>query len=457
MLFQLVYDTITKLQSLSFSLSHREMSSVKKKEKIILERVKVMPLVSVLMPVYNGEKFLKEATKSVLHQSFGDFEFIIINDGSKDNTEEIIEDFAKKDNRIVYEKNEKNMGISYTLNKGMRLANGKYIARMDADDISEPERLEKQFEYMENNPNCGVLGTNYVSFYEDTKETFNIVKPENDREIKLCGLFDREFCHPAVMMRTDVFRENGLEYNPEYNGAEDFELWKRAKRFTEFHNLQDFLLRVRINEENLSEHQKTKRALLVNNVINSSLKEILNEDFYVPIFTKLSFALPELKESFNELGEIPLMELKDDCPFTRKELCFACSEYMNKLLKKIMLKNDYLNETPTDTAVLMNKLLKVINSNAERSNEDASNISSADAKLNSDNFRNTIKDVIAEEFYIPIYENPDDTSPLALRESFRVLSEIPLMRLKNDCEFTRSKLCTAASKEKENILDKIAK
>lgn len=303
-----------------------------------------MPIVSVIMPAYNGEKHIKEAIESVLNQSFGDFEFIIINDGSEDKTEEIIEEFKQKDPRIIHKKNEKNMRVSYSLNKAIDLANGKYIARMDADDICEAERFEKQFEYMEQNPNCGAVGTNYISLNEDTKEEIKIVKPENDHEIKLCGLYDRMFCHPTVMMRKDAFKANDLKYNTEYDGAEGLELFHRARHFMEFHNLQDFLMKCRVNDKNIAERIKNKRELLKNKLCAAALREIVAEDFYAPLFTKLSFTLPELKESFNELGEFPLKELKENCPFTRMEIAYACNMHMDNLLKKINLENDYLKE-----------------------------------------------------------------------------------------------------------------
>lgn len=414
-----------------------------------------MSALSVVMPVYNGEKYLKEAIESVLNQTFGDFEFIIINDGSTDKTEEIVKEFAQKDERIVYEKNEKNMGVSYNLNKGMGLAKGKYIARMDADDICGVERFEKQFEYMENNPNCGALGSNYIAFNEETGEEITIVKPESDREIKLCGLYEREFCHSAVMLRKDAFKEHNLEYNSEYDGAEDFELWQRAKHFMEFHNLQEFLMRSRMNDKNLSEQQKNKRSLLANKISEAALKEIIEEDFYVPLFTKLSFTLPELKESFNELGEIPLMKLKGNCPFTRKEIAYACNMHADRVLSKINLSNDYLNGNPKDVNLIMDKLLKILDLKKDDLNKNSTVDTDSNLKLNLEDFKTVVKDIVAEEIYIPIYEKPEDTSLLALRESFRVLSEIPLMPLKADCLYTRGDLNTAAYKEKEIILDRI--
>lgn len=127
-----------------------------------------MPKVSVVMPAYNAEKYIGESIKSILNQTFIDFEFIIINDGSRDRTKEIILSYSN--DRIVYLENEINSGIVVTLNKGLEYATGEYIARMDADDIAVAERLEKQIEFMEENKDVGVLGTGICIFGEDVQE-----------------------------------------------------------------------------------------------------------------------------------------------------------------------------------------------------------------------------------------------------------------------------------------------
>ena len=134
--------------------------------------------VTVLMPVYNAEQYLREAIGSILHQTFTDFEFIIINDGSTDRSEEIIKSYT--DTRIRYYKNESNLKLIATLNKGFDLAGGKYIARMDADDISLPNRLQLQFELMEKNPEVGLCGTWFENFTEE--EPTGVAKYSPDHE-----------------------------------------------------------------------------------------------------------------------------------------------------------------------------------------------------------------------------------------------------------------------------------
>ncbi|MFT5919102.1 MAG: glycosyltransferase involved in cell wall biosynthesis, partial [Granulosicoccus sp.] len=140
-----------------------------------------IPLVTVLLPVYNAEKFLEQAIRSVLDQTFTEFEFLIINDGSTDRSEEIIVSF--NDSRIRYIKNETNLKLIKTLNKGIEFASGKYIARMDADDISLPTRFEQQVALLEKQPEIGVCGTNCIIFTTKGEESPSQYASDND-EIK---------------------------------------------------------------------------------------------------------------------------------------------------------------------------------------------------------------------------------------------------------------------------------
>ena len=117
------------------------------------------PKVSVIMSVYNGEKYLKEAINSILNQTFKDYEFIIVNDASTDKSIKILEEYAKKDNRIGLIHNEKNIGLTRSLNKAIKSANGAYIARQDADDISLPPRLEEEVNFLDKHPTVGLVGS----------------------------------------------------------------------------------------------------------------------------------------------------------------------------------------------------------------------------------------------------------------------------------------------------------
>ncbi len=200
------------------------------------------PLVSVVMPVYNGENYLNEAIDSILNQTYSDFEFIILNDGSTDRTEEII--LSYKDPRIVYVKNPENLQIVRTLNRGIALAKGKYIARMDADDISLPVRFEKQLYFMENNPDVGVCGTWVKTFGENVNsQTWQY--PVESEVIKVSLIFNSPFAHPSVFIRKSLF--DLYSYEESFTKAEDYYLWYQSKDFFNFANLPQVLLCYRIH------------------------------------------------------------------------------------------------------------------------------------------------------------------------------------------------------------------
>ena len=202
-----------------------------------------MPKVSVIMPAYNAEKYIKEAIDSILAQTFGDFEFIIINDCSKDATEEIILSYL--DPRIVYIKNEKNLRVARTLNKGLAVARGEYIARMDADDISLPERFQKQVDYLDAHPEIAVLGTN-VELFDENGPICTGWSATDPAQMKVDLLFSCGLAHPSVMMRRNVIAQLG-GYDPAYEGLEDYQLWCRVAEKYGVTTLPDLLLRYRIH------------------------------------------------------------------------------------------------------------------------------------------------------------------------------------------------------------------
>lgn len=184
------------------------------------------PSISILMSVYNTkEEYLRKAIESILTQSFTDYEFIIFNDCSDEKTTAILHEY--QDARIRLVENTKNQGLTKNLNAGINLAKGKYIARMDADDISLPDRLKIQFSYMENHPDIDMLGGEIL--FEDIKSVYWRYFPQEWRQINLlfmnCGI-----CHPAAFFRTEFLRKNEILYNEEYDKAQDYELWTRAFR-----------------------------------------------------------------------------------------------------------------------------------------------------------------------------------------------------------------------------------
>lgn len=207
------------------------------------------PFVSVLMSVYNAERYLEEAIQSVLAQTYENFEFIIVDDGSEDGSLAIINQI--KDKRIRLIVNEKNKGLIYSLNKGLDAAVGKYIIRMDADDISDPERFDTQIRYMEKHPEIGISGTAYQSFGEGLSFKTRILE-SNPLQNKADLMFYPVLAHPSVIMRKSVLDENNLRYREEFKNAEDYGLWVEASNFTKISNVKKKLLNYRILDKSIT-------------------------------------------------------------------------------------------------------------------------------------------------------------------------------------------------------------
>lgn len=206
------------------------------------------PLVSVVLSVYNAEKYIGEAIESILVQSYENFELIIINDGSTDKSLEIISAF--NDNRILLI-NRENKGLIASLNEGISRAQGAYIARMDADDIAMTERLAVQVDFMHKHPDIGICGTALHVFGENTHE--HVWKlPLEDKYIKAQLLFSSALAHPTVMMRKSLIDHYRLTYNPSFKHAEDYELWTRFSHYTKMANLPEVLLKYRVLEHSAS-------------------------------------------------------------------------------------------------------------------------------------------------------------------------------------------------------------
>lgn len=215
------------------------------------------PRVTVLMPVYNGEPYLLEAMRSILGQSYADFEFLIIDDGSTDGSAAIVE--SCRDPRIRLVRNGRNLGLVATLNRGLELARGEYLARMDADDFSRPERLERQVRFLDCHPEVGVCGS-WVRFFPDGC-VWKL--PPSSEEIRCRQFSIVGVAHPSVMLRRRLFLEHGLYYDPAYRHIEDFELWGRALCFMQFANLQEVLLDYRITPDQISSSHRAQQLAAV--------------------------------------------------------------------------------------------------------------------------------------------------------------------------------------------------
>jgi len=202
--------------------------------------------VTVLMPVYNAARYLREAIDSILSQSVQDFEFLIIDDRSQDDSRTIIESYD--DSRIRLVCNSQHLGIVETLNRGLALASEEFVARMDADDVSVPDRLEKQCRFLDSNPEVGLVGGAVDLIDRAGKVRRHCRYPLSDGVIRWQLLFQTAFAHPAVMIRKSVLDAASLRYRQEASHAEDSDLWLRLAEHTRLANLAETVLRYRIHE-----------------------------------------------------------------------------------------------------------------------------------------------------------------------------------------------------------------
>lgn len=273
-----------------------------------------LPVISVILPVYNAQFTISEAINSILEQSFSDFEFIIINDGSSDSSEDIILSYADK--RIRYYSNNINCGLIYTLNRGIELAKGKYIARMDADDISFPRRFEKQLFVLENNENIIVCGTK-IKYFGIKKWKSPFVVFEKSIDLKEWLLRESCFAHPTVMIRREILINNNMKYNQSYFHAEDYKLWVDLSKYGDFYNIPEILLKYR-----LSSTQVTQSS----NSIQQQNARRCRREYLMQLF-------PDLKVNSVNINLISSINKKKCNQKYLKELLYlSCDKYDFRLL-----------------------------------------------------------------------------------------------------------------------------
>jgi glycosyltransferase involved in cell wall biosynthesis len=239
--------------------------------------------ISVLMPAYNCENFLDEAIISILNQSFKDFEFIIIDDGSTDKSWQIIQKYAKQDKRIVALQNNRNLRITKTLNRGLKLAKGKFIVRMDADDWSYPIRLEKQYKFMTEHPEIGVSGGS-IHICDETLKVLNIRRyPLTDERARKIIFRYSPFAHPATIWNVKYLKEVG-GYNENIPLSQDYELYFRIGKISKFGNLPDVLLNLRTHNDSSS---IIRGKFQEQYTIYSRIKAFLEYQYDMTFFDKL--------------------------------------------------------------------------------------------------------------------------------------------------------------------------
>jgi hypothetical protein len=210
------------------------------------------PQISVILPVYNSEKYLVEAVESILGQTFTDFELIAIDDCSTDNSPTILESFRQKDKRLIVERHAENQGVTAALNSGLALARGIYIARMDADDISLPDRFEKQVAFLEKHPEIDILGSAVQLVDEFGANIGMLSAPLDDLAIQWASLFSAAFMHATIMLRHSVLIEHNIQYRASRDQAQDFDLFTQLLKFACGANLAEPLYLYRIHSASVT-------------------------------------------------------------------------------------------------------------------------------------------------------------------------------------------------------------
>ncbi len=214
-----------------------------------------LPSLSVLLPVHNGGALLEDAVRSVLQQTFGDFELLLIDDGSTDDAVARVE--AMRDARVRVLRQPRNLGLVAALNRGLDEARGALVARMDADDLCRPTRFARQVEFLERHPEVALCGTAIEAFGAIRREARFF--PADPTEIRTALFFFSPLAHPSVVFRREAFARHALRYRSEFPGVEDWDLWTRAIRHLEFANLPEVLLDYRVVQGSASNANRQAR------------------------------------------------------------------------------------------------------------------------------------------------------------------------------------------------------
>lgn len=249
-----------------------------------------MPQISVITAVYNGEKFLRGTIESILNQTFADFEYIIINDNSKDNSLKIIKEYAKKDRRIKVINNKRNIGSASSRNKGLKIASGRYIAILDHDDISLPKRLELEYEFLEDNPEIFLVGGGAIKIDENGDKIGGLINFVTD-SAEISEILPKKcvFHHPSIMYRNDL----GLFYRDNILYADDYDFYLRLlSEGRKMANLKELLIYYRRHD----------RASSVKNSIFMELFAQKAREFY---FQRLKYG----KDEYRKFDKIEILNI----------------------------------------------------------------------------------------------------------------------------------------------------
>lgn len=213
------------------------------------------PLVSIIIPAFNAEEYLGESILSIIQQSYQDWELIIINDGSVDNTAAIIEDFAQKDNRIIALENETNKGLVFTRNKGLKKAKGELIANLDSDDIAFPNRIAIQVEFFKKHPNYVLIGSGCELIDDKGNKIGEEKRVVENEKLESLLVFSNYFINSSVMFRSSTLNE--VSYDENIHLAEDYNFFVKLSTYGKIGNINQPLIRYRVHGNNISSKHKS--------------------------------------------------------------------------------------------------------------------------------------------------------------------------------------------------------
>lgn len=268
------------------------------------------PKVSVLMSVYNGSRYLAEAIESILGQTFSDFEFIIINDGSIDHTADILAEYAGRDQRLILIQNEQNLGLTRSLNKGLIRARGKYIARQDADDVSLPQRLQRQVAFLDEHPEVVLVSSNY-EVIDEMGHQIRIERKSSESLVIAWYLLFVNYVggHSVVMFRREQIMNLG-GYAEDYQYAQDYQLWLRLVNLGHIAILPEILLQWRAHRESISSSvlsQQTEFALMVT---KGNMRELTGVEFNLAELAEFRRLWSGLPVTHRQIGQLqPKLEI----------------------------------------------------------------------------------------------------------------------------------------------------
>ena len=234
---------------------------------------KSTPKVSVVMSVYNGSHYLQRSIESILNQTFTDFEFIIIDDGSTDNTWDLITEYANRDRRIKCFKNQENLGLTQTLNKGLNLARGEYLARQDVDDVSFPERLEKQVSYLELHPSVALISTGVQYVDNLGNQLWLDIPPTDPTVMRWEFLFRNPLRHPTVMWRRELVDSEVGNYDPSFFYTQDYDFWVRISENLNIEAISSVLVQMCWHDQSISSTKAKTQDSLGTRVIMRQIEQ----------------------------------------------------------------------------------------------------------------------------------------------------------------------------------------